>query len=59
MSDYQLVSCVIFNLALKYLDDEEEIPVHLWCDLSCNSFEQKDFIAMEMYVLKVLDYNIN
>lgn len=56
---YQLIGCVIYNLSLKYLDDNNEMPVHLWCDLSCNIFEQKDFVEMELYVLKTLDYDIN
>lgn len=59
MNDYQLIGCVILNLALKYLDDEEEIPIDEWCYLTANSYEKKDFIKMEMFVLQTLDYNIN
>lgn len=56
--EYQLVGCVILNLALKFLDDEEIIPIETWCELSSNSFDKEKFIGMEMFVLQNLNYNI-
>ena len=59
LNDYQLIGCVILNLALKYLDDEEEIPIDEWCYLTNFSYEKRDFINMEIFVLQILNYNIN
>ena len=57
--DYQLVACVMLNLSLKFLEDEEFIGIELWCDLAGNSFDRENFIGMEMFVLQILKYNLN
>lgn len=57
--DYYLVGCVIFNLANKFLDDEQEIPIIEWCDLLNGSCTKEDFLTTEFFVLDVLCYNLN
>jgi len=57
--EYQLIGCVIFHLAIKFLEDENEITIDDWCEISNFSFNREEFIKMERQVLKILDYDLN